>query len=98
MCHIQVQSLKSLCLTVRRRCFYKKIHYLTFDLSQGHTKCCPVPLPYVTYPSTKFEVATSKGLVEDTFTRNVTDARTHGPTLIYPFFLKKNAGSTIKFV
>ena len=32
----------------RRRCIYKKILYLTFDLGvkvtqNGHTKCCPVP-------------------------------------------------------
>ena len=56
---------------------------------------------------TKFEVATSNGLGGDTFTRNVTDGRTHGQTdrrtdgrrtdfdtkLIYPFFLKKKAGT-----
>ena len=56
----------------------------------------------MTYSPTKFEVATSNGLGGDTFTRNVTDGRTHGRTdgrrtefdtkLIYPFFLKKKAG------
>ena len=60
----------------------------------------------MTYSPTKFEVATSKGLGGDTFTRNVTDGRTHGQMdgrtdgrrtdfdtkLIYPFFLKKKAG------
>ena len=60
----------------------------------------------MTYSATKFEVATSNGLGGDTFTRNVTDGRTHGRTdrqtdgrrtdietkLIYPFFLKKKAG------
>ena len=56
----------------------------------------------MTYSTTKFEVATSNGLGGDTFTRNVTDGRTHGRTdgrrtdfdtkLIYPFFLKKKAG------
>ena len=48
------------------------------------------PLHHMTYSSTKFEVATSNGLGGDTFTRNVTDGRTHrrtdrrtedGPTL-----------------
>ena len=56
----------------------------------------------MTYSTTKFEVATSNALGGDTFTRNVTDGRTHGRTdgrltdfdtkLIYPFFLKKKAG------
>ena len=68
------------------------------------------PLHHVTYSPTKFEVATSNGLGGDTFTRNVTDAQTHertdartdgrrtdfGTKLIYPFFLKKKAGITIK--
>ena len=58
----------------------------------------------MTYSPTKFEVATSNGLGGDTFTRNVTDGRTHGRTdgrrtdfdtkLIYPFVLKKKAGIT----
>ena len=52
----------------------------------------------MTYSTTKFEVATSKGLVGDTFTRNVTDGRTDrrrtnfDTKLIYPFFLKKKVG------
>ena len=30
---------------LRRKCIYKKIHYLTLtSRGQGHTKCCPVPL------------------------------------------------------
>ena len=63
----------------------------------------------MTYSTTKFEVVTSNGLGGDTFTRNVTDGRTHGQTdrrtdgrrtdfdtkLIYPFFLKKKAGIII---
>ena len=32
----------------------------------------------MTYAATKFEVATSKGLEEDTFSRNVTDGQTNG--------------------
>ena len=38
------------------------------------------PLHHVIYAPTKFEVATSNGLVEDTITRNVTDGRTDGQT------------------
>ena len=30
-------------LGLRRRCIYKRIHYLTLTLGQGHMKCCPVP-------------------------------------------------------
>ena len=69
-----------------------------FDLwpwpgGQGYTKSGPVPFQHVTYPGTKFEVATSNHL-GDTFTRNVTEGRTHrrtdfGTKLIYPFLLKK---------
>ena len=49
------------------------------------------PLHHVIYAPTKFEVATSNGLGEDTITRNVTDGRTDrqthgrtddGPTLV----------------
>ena len=60
------------------------------------------PLHHVTYSASKFEVATSNHLGEDTFTRNVTHSRTDAQTdgctdrrtdfgskLIYPFFLKK---------
>ena len=58
----------------------------------------------MTYSTTKFEVATSNGLGGDTFTRNVTDGRTHerqtdfDTKLIYPFFLKKKAGITSLFL
>ena len=37
------------------------------------------PLHHVTYVATKFEVATSNSLGENTFTRNVMD---HRPTLV----------------
>ena len=61
------------------------------------------PLHHVIYASTKFEVATSNGLGEDTITRNVTDGRTDrqtdartdgrrtdfGTKLINPIFLTK---------
>ena len=72
------------------RCIYKKIHYLTFDLDLGvkvTRNVTQYPLHHVIYASTKFEVATSNGLGEDTITRNVTDGQTHGrkddgPTLV----------------
>ena len=56
----------------RRRSIYKKIQYLTFELDLGVKVARNVahyPLHHVTYPATKFEVATSKGLGGDTFTR-----------------------------
>ena len=56
-----------------RRCNYKKIHYLTRNITQ-------YPLHYVIYASTKFEVVTSNGLGEDTIIRNVTDGRTDRQT------------------
>ena len=77
-----------------RRCVYKKIHYLTFDLDLGVKVTGNVAqyrLHHVIYASTKFEVARSNGLGEDTITRNVTDGRTDartdgqtddGPTLV----------------
>ena len=44
----------------RRRCIYKKIQYLTFDLGVKVTQnVAQYPLHHVTYSSTKFEVATS---------------------------------------
>ena len=85
-----------------RRCIYKKIHYLTFDFDlevKVTRNVTQYPIHHVIYASAKFEVATSKGLGEDTITRNVTDGQTHGRTdrrrtdfgtkLIYLIFLKK---------
>ena len=69
-----------------RRCIYKKIHYLTFDLDLGvkvTQNVTQYPLHHVIYAPTKFEVATSNGLGEDTITRNVTDG---------PYFSYKKAG------
>ena len=66
-----------------RRCIYKKIHYLTFDLVLGvkvTQNVTQYPLHYVIYAPTKFQVAMSNGLGEDTITRNVTDGRTDGQT------------------
>ena len=59
-----------------RRYIYKKIHYLTFDLDlrvKGTRNVTQYPLHHVIYASTKFQVARSNGLGEDTITRNVTD-------------------------
>ena len=66
-----------------RRCIYKKIHYLTFDLDlrvKVTRNVTQYPLHHVIYASTKFEVATSNGLEGDTITRNVTDGRTDRQT------------------
>ena len=41
ICTCKVWSCYMYIQWCRRRCIYKKIHYLTFD--QGHMKCCPVP-------------------------------------------------------
>ena len=67
------------------RCVYKKIDYLTFDLGIKVTRnVTQYPLHHVIYVSTKFEVATSNDLRDDTITRNVTggqkDRRTDGQT------------------
>ena len=91
-----------------RRCIYKKIHYLTFDLNLGvkvTRNVAQYPLHYVIYASTKFEVAMSNGLGEDTVTRNVTDGRTDARTdrrttdrlwyeINIPYFSNEKAGIT----
>ena len=66
----------------RRRCIHKNIHYLTLTPRSKSQEIVSAqyPLHYVTYSATKFEVATSKGLGGDTFTRNVMDAWTDGQT------------------
>ena len=70
MWHIQLQSLKSLCLWFKRRCIYKKIHYFTFDLGVKVTwNVAQYPLHHVTNTAAKFETATSNGLGGDVFTR-----------------------------
>ena len=66
-----------------RRCVFKKIHNLTFDLDLGvkvTRNVTQYPLHHVIYAPTKFEVATSNRLGEDTITRNVTDGRTDRQT------------------
>ena len=55
-----------------RRCIYKKIQYLTFDLDPGvkvTRNVSQYPLHHVTYSATKFEVAKSNRLGGETFTR-----------------------------
>ena len=54
----------------RRRRIYKKIQYLTLDIGVKVTRnVAQYPLHHVTYPATKFEIATSNPLGGDTFTR-----------------------------
>ena len=63
----------------RRRCIYKKIHYLSFDLGVKVTRnIAQYPLHNVIYAYAKFEVAKSNGLREAKITRIVTDGRTDG--------------------
>ena len=55
---------------LRKRCIYKKLHYLTLTLGvkvTGNVAQCP--LHHVTYAPTEFEVTTSKGLGGEAFTR-----------------------------
>ena len=83
---------------LRRRCIYKKIQYLTFDIDlrvKVTQNVAQYTLHHVTYSATKSGVATSKGLGGDTFTRNVTDSCTEDwlwYKINIPFFLKKKAG------
>ena len=50
-------------LKLERRCIYKKIQYLTFDLGSKFTQdFAQYPLHCVTYAAAKFEVAFSNGL------------------------------------
>ena len=57
---------------LKRRCIYKKIHYLTLTLLDLGVKVtgnvAQYPLHHVTYAPTKFEGATSKGLGRVAFT------------------------------
>ena len=81
---------------------YEEMHLQENTLFDLGVKVTPniiqFPLHHVIYAPTKLEVATSKGLEEDTITRNVTDGRTDaltddGPTLVRNlntlFFLRK---------
>ena len=55
------------------------MYHWTFHLDFGVKvvrNVAQYPPHHVTYAATKFEVATSKGLGGDTFSRNVTDGRT----------------------
>ena len=57
----------------RRRCIYKKKHYLTFDFRVKVTwNIAQYHLLHVTYASAKFDFATSNGLGGDAFTRKYT--------------------------
>ena len=66
-----LQSLKLL-PWLRRRCIYKKIHYLTFHLDpkvKVSQNIYQYPLHHVTYAPAKSEVAMANGLVGDAVTR-----------------------------
>ena len=60
-------------LRLRRRCIYKKIQYLTFDLEFGvkvTQNVAQCPLHYVTYALTEFEVTYLKSLRRSIYTKN----------------------------
>ena len=91
-----------------RRCIYKKIHNLTFDLDlrvKVTRNVTQYPLHHVIYASTKCKVATSNGLGEDTITKKRDgrmDRQTHGRTtdrlwyeINIPYFSNEKAGIII---
>ena len=64
------------------------MYYLIFDLDLG-VKSFPVPsISCDQFKLQNFEIATSNGLGDDTFTRNVTDGRR--TKLIYTFLKAKS--------
>ena len=64
------QSLKLLRQKLYEENHLQEIQYLTFDLGVKVTQnVAQYPLHHVTFSATKFEVATSKGLGGDAFTR-----------------------------
>ena len=68
-----------------RRYIYEKIHYFTFDLDFGVKAAQNVaqyPLQHAHKTATKFAIATSNSLGGYTFTRNVRDGQTNGPTFV----------------
>ena len=72
MWSMQLQSVKLICPTVRRRCICKKILYLAFDFHLGVNVTQNVAqyhLHHATYATAKFEVATSNGWEEYALTR-----------------------------
>ena len=109
-CDLCTGKIWSCCFEKFMRCIYKKIHYLIFDLDLGvkvTQNVTQYPLHHVIYAPTKFEVATSNSLGEDTITRNVTDGqtdrRTDGRTtdrlwyeINIPYFSYEKAGITNK--
>ena len=98
------QNLKLLLRKVYEEMHLQENTFFDLDLGVKVTRnITQYPLHHVSYAPTKFEVATSNGLGEDTITRNVTDGRTDrrtdartdgrrtdfGTKLIYPIFLTK---------
>ena len=73
LCHLfSYKMWSSYLYPFRRRCIYKNIHYLIFDLDpivKVTQNVAQYPLHHVNYSPTKFEVSTLKGLGGDAFTR-----------------------------
>ena len=69
---MHLQSLKFLRQKVYEEKHLQEIQYLTFDLDlvvKVTRNVAQYPLHHVTYPATKFKVATSNHIGGDTFTR-----------------------------
>ena len=99
---MQPQSLKPLRQTITgfRRCIYKEIHYLTFDLGIMITwNVAKYPLHHLTYAAAKFEAATSNDLGGDAYTRKyiilplIMGSRSHEMKLQYPLHHVTYSGS-----
>ena len=57
---------------LRRKCIYKKIHYLTLTFRVKITRnVAQCPLHHVTYAHTEFEVTTAKGFGREAFKRKI---------------------------
>ena len=94
------QNLKLLLRKVYEEMHLQEITFFDLDLGVKVTrKVTQYPLHHVIYAPTKFEVAMSNGLGEDTITRNVTDGQTDGRTtdrlwyeINIPYFSYEKAG------
>ena len=75
------QNLKLLLCKVYEEMHLQENTFFDLDLGVKVTRnVTQYPLHHVIYAPTKFEVAMSNGLGEDTITRNVTDGRTDART------------------
>ena len=81
-CKVRSEYIKWL----RRRCIYKKIHHLTFEVDPNPKvkvtqNAVQFPLHHVIYGPAKFAVTMFYDLGGDAFTRNLTEGRTDRRTM-----------------